>query len=240
MKPPQPELLTATLLAPESQTEPEARVRDVLFYSGEPVLRYNGWTDEEFLLSFDMNSAKLDRLSAGAPVFKDHYPSVDSTIGKTSNARLKGGKAYATITFSTREDLDGFWHDVQAGIHEAVSMGVNIGELEDITPKKRDSMKHMLAHDWEPFEISVVPIGADPKARMLAAQFMSEQYFARKRERGVIKEVRQIAEERQSEFRQALQITQQKPPAQNAQVQLALAINNLHQRRERIRKGASK
>lgn len=234
---PEPLLLSATLLAPEEPAEPEARVRDVMFYSGSPIERYDFWTDEEYLLSFSMDpqDVRLDNLNGGAPVFKDHMPMVDSTIGKTSNARLTSKGAYATLTFSAREDLDGFWQDVQAGIINAVSMGVVIDTLEDITPKRRDAMKHYLARGWEPFEISVVPLGADPKARFLAAQYMSEQHFARKRERQTITTLKQFAEGRRAEFRQALQITQQEPSVRDeARVKLALAINrNQRERNER-------
>ena len=229
---PQPELLTATLLAPETQTEPEARVRDVLFYSGAPIERYNWFKDEEYLLSFstDPKDIRFDRLNGGAPVFKDHMPMVDSTIGRTSNARLVNGKAYATLTFSDREDLDGFWQDVQAGILNAVSMGVSIDELEDITPRSKGATKHYMARGWEPFEISVVPLGADPKARFLAAQFMSEQHFARKaKQQPIPYPLVQPAV-------LAAQQTPQKSAQNDARVKLALAIN-LHQR-ERSKKGA--
>jgi hypothetical protein len=233
---PQPELLTATLLAPEQQTEPEARVRDVLFYSGTPILRYDMWNDEEYLLSFstDPKDVRLNRLNAGAPVFKDHVPSVDSTIGKTSNARITNGKAYATLEFSAREDLDGFWQDVQAGIIRAVSMGVAMDSLEDITPKKKGAMKHLMARGWEPFEISVVPLGADPKAKFLAAQFMSEQHFARQAQQSPIPFPLVGAELLTQQPAQS----QQEPSVHrsDARVKLALALN-LNQR-ERNWKGA--
>lgn len=173
----QRELLQAELMAPA--TASEGRVREVRFYSGAIVPRYDWFKDEEYELQFslDPKDVKLDRLNAGAPVFKDHAAYLDNTVGITSNARIEGKAAFATLKFSEREELDGMWQDIQAGIINSVSMGVAIETLEDVTPKKKGALRRVLARGWQPFEISLVPIGADPKARFLAAQFMSDRHF---------------------------------------------------------------
>jgi len=162
------ETLAAEILA--SQPEQQGRVRDVVFYSGAKVQRLDWWTGDKWWLSFSMKpeDVKLDRLNVGAPVLNSHGRfTLNDQIGVVEKGWLDGGKAKATLRFSDREDVTPIWNDIEAGVIRNISMGVNIGELLETTPKGAKE-KEYLARDWEPQEISVTPVPAD-----MGAQFLS-------------------------------------------------------------------
>lgn len=149
----------------------EERTVEVCWTTGATVqrLRFEGWdikiVDEE--LAVDEQSIRLERLRSGAPFLNSHNGwSLDAVLGVVveDSVRLEGGRGYARIRFSEREDVEPIWRDIKAGIIRNVSVGYRVHEYR-ITEKdgERD---HYLAVDWEPMEISAVAIGADPEAQM--------------------------------------------------------------------------
>ena len=92
---------------------------------------------------------------------------LNDQIGVVEKGWLDGKKAKATLRFSDREDVTPIWNDIEAGVIRNISMGVNIGQLLETTPKGAKE-KEYLARDWEPMEISVTPVPAD-----MGAQFLS-------------------------------------------------------------------
>jgi len=162
------ETLAAEILA--SQPEQQGRVRDVVFYSGARIGRLDWWTGDKWWLTFSMKpeDVKLDRLNVGAPVLNSHSRfTLNDQIGVVEKGWIDGGKAKATLRFSERDDVTPIWDDIEAGVIRNISMGVNIGELLETTPKGAKE-KEYLARDWEPQEISVTPLPAD-----MGAQFLS-------------------------------------------------------------------
>ena len=169
--------LAGQLLAPMPEPEddedekPDAegpRRREVLFYSGATVERFDFFTGESWKLRFDMDSADLSALSAGAPVLDGHMThETEYVIGVVESARRADDGYRAVLRFSNREDVNGLWQDIQDGILRNVSMGVQIGELV-VESKPGAEVKQYLARKWKPYEISIVPIGADPKAKILS------------------------------------------------------------------------
>jgi len=156
----------------QAKSEGEARTKDLVFYTGASVARYDWWTGDEYMLSFSMTPAdvKLDRLNTGAPLLDSHQNyTMANQVGVVDKAWIADGQAMATVRFSERPEVDGLWKDVSDGIVQNVSMGVSIGQLVETT-KKGDKVKSYKAIDWEPMEISIVPVGADPGAGFLAAQ----------------------------------------------------------------------
>jgi len=166
--------LLAPMPTPEDDNEdekPEAegpRRREVLFYSGATVERFDMFTGELRRLRFDMDSADLSDLSAGAPVLDGHRASeTEYVVGIVESARRADDGYRAVLRFSNREDVNGLWQDIQDGILRNVTMGVQIGELV-LESRPGAEVKQYLARKWKPYEISVVPIGADPKAKILS------------------------------------------------------------------------
>lgn len=162
-----PGYLTAQLSKDENQQE--GRKRDVVFYSGSKVNRYDWWTDEEYDLSFDMGGADLSELKARGKVLNGHMSyAAENVIGSVENPRKTDAGYTATLKFTEAEDIDPIWQRIEDGTLSDVSMGVKIGRLVLSEDDKKSKRKHYIAMEWTPYEISVVPFGADPGARFLS------------------------------------------------------------------------
>ena len=141
------------------------RTREVLFYAGATVIR--GY-DPQFKLTLGMKpgQVRMDRLLSGkAPVLDSHdtYSGIKAQIGVVETARIEKGRGYAGLRFSERDEVTPIWQDIQNGIIRNASVGAKIHKLQDVS-EEDDKIKSYLAVDWEPLEISIVPIGADPDA----------------------------------------------------------------------------
>jgi hypothetical protein len=147
---------------------PGKRKRDVLFYSGAKVERVDMWSGDAYDLSFSMDGGDLTQL-AGKPVLDGHQQEeVEYVLGVVENPRRTRRGYEATLRFSDREDVAPVWQDIEDGILTSVSMGVQIVEMTQ-APDSTVKRPHLLASKWRPFEISIVPIGADPGAKFLSA-----------------------------------------------------------------------
>ena len=132
-----------------------ARVRRASFF-GEPY-------DEE--LSLDPSHVRLDRLNAGAPFLKVHeIDTLDAVIGSVvpGSVRIENGRGVAQVRISERADVEPIWRDIQAGHIRAVSIGYQVHRFDISKPDGGRELWR--AVDWTPFEISAVPVGADPAA----------------------------------------------------------------------------
>lgn len=166
-----PQLTLLAALQPSS-INVEARTVEVVFYSGAPMERFDWESGRSFILtlSLEASAVRLDRLNDGAPLLDAHGSySVRDQVGVIEEGTAKvGRKATATVRFSKRADVEPIWQDVRDGIIRNVSVGARIYKYEQTEPTESKPMKR-LATDWEPFEISLVPIGADPGAHVRAA-----------------------------------------------------------------------
>ncbi|MCA3587455.1 MAG: peptidase U37 [Methylocystis sp.] len=160
-----PPLTRAADLLPASIDAAE-RTIDVVWSTGARVRRnpfFGDPFDEE--LAMDPRAVRLDRLNAGAPLLKVHDASVlDSVIGSVvpGSARIENGRGIARVRFSDRTEVEPLWKDVEAGHIRAVSIGYQVHRFE--VTKQAGAPELWRAVDWTPFEISAVPIGADPAA----------------------------------------------------------------------------
>lgn len=145
----------------------EARTVEVVFSTGAKGERYSweqGFYFEE--LSMDPASVRLERLNAGAPFLKNHNSyEVESVIGVVVRAWVEGGEGRAIVKLSDREDTNWIWNDMKAGILRNVSVGYNPGKYVDVS-LPNDEVRTFRAVDWEPMEISLVPIPFDTKAQV--------------------------------------------------------------------------
>ncbi len=160
-----PPLTRAADLLPASIDAAE-RTIDVVWSTGARVRRtpfFGDPFDEE--LAMDPRAVRLDRLNAGAPLLKVHDASaLDSVIGSVvpGSARIENGRGIARVRFSDRTEVEPLWKDVEAGHIRAVSIGYQVHRFE--VTKQAGAPELWRAVDWTPFEISAVPIGADPAA----------------------------------------------------------------------------
>lgn len=150
----------------------ESRTVEVVWTTGAQVRRYSFARDEEFdeELVVSPNAMRLERLNSGAPFLESHRQgSLSAILGVVveGSVRLEGGKGYARIRFSEREQVQPIWDDIRSGIIRHVSVGYKVHRFERVAKADRsDSGVRALyrAVDWEPMEISAVAIGADPGA----------------------------------------------------------------------------
>ena len=160
-----PALRRSAELAPNT-ADTDARTVEVIWSAGARVRRstlFGEPYDEE--LSLDPTHVRLDRLNAGAPFLKVHeIDTLDAVIGSVvpGSARIENGRGVAQVRISERADVEPIWRDIQAGHIRAVSIGYQVHRFEVSKP---DAARELWrAVDWTPFEVSAVPVGADPAA----------------------------------------------------------------------------
>jgi hypothetical protein len=148
----------------------EARTVDLIFSTGAAVDRMDPWTGKRYreVLSMDPAHVRLDRLNAGAPLLDAHSAySIASVIGavQPGSARLEKGQGLATVRFSKRDAVEPIWNDVVDEIIRSVSTGYKVYKFQEDTPRD-GGIPTRTAIDWEPFEVSMVPMPADVGARV--------------------------------------------------------------------------
>jgi hypothetical protein len=164
-----PALCVRAAITPSS-IDVEARRVDLVFSTGAPVTRYDWLTGTRYIekLSMDPAHVRLGRLNSGAPLLDTHSGySLSSVMGvvEDDSAKLSGKKGTATVRFSRRDDVEPFWQDVQDKVIRNVSVGYIVHRYEEIPAKGDNKLATRLAVDWEPYEISMVPMPADAGAQ---------------------------------------------------------------------------
>jgi hypothetical protein len=149
---------------------------DLVFTTGATVRRARfSWNDgmqefdEELIVS--ANSVRLDRLNSGAPFLDTHSTySLADVIGAVvpGSARIAGGQGLARVQLSRAPDDAATVQKIADGIIRNVSVGYRIHGVERI--EKDGQMPLVRVIDWEPMELSAVPIGADPGAAIRSAE----------------------------------------------------------------------
>jgi hypothetical protein len=120
-------------------------------------------------LEMSPNAVRMEALRSGnAPVLNTHR-SMDArdVLGRVTAARLERGRGYATLQFSAAADVEPVWQRIADGTLRAVSVGYRVHRYEPRPDAATGTTVHR-AVDWEPFEISVVPIPIDRDAAVRA------------------------------------------------------------------------
>ncbi|GIK83115.1 MAG: prohead protease/major capsid protein fusion protein [Hyphomicrobiaceae bacterium] len=160
-----PALTRAADLLPTTLDEQDRSI-DVVWSTGARVRRqpfFGEPFDEE--LSMDSANVRLERLNGGAPLLKVHdLGALESIIGSVvpGSARIENGRGLARVRLSERDDINPIWDDIRSGHIRAVSIGYQVHRYEITRPDNGPELWR--AVDWTPFEISAVPVGADPAA----------------------------------------------------------------------------
>jgi len=142
---------------------------DIVWTTGAKVRRYSwseGPYDEELVVT--PGAVRLDRLNAGAPFLNTHSASdLSFVIGSVvpGTARIEGGKGLATIVLTSREDAQGVVKDIRDGVIRNISVGYRYHKVEKTDGQEGDPALWRVT-DWEPLEVSAVPIPADPGAQI--------------------------------------------------------------------------
>lgn len=164
------DLVPLSVRAAVGSVDAEKRTADLIFSTGAAVDRFDFWSGKRFreVLSMDPAHVRLDRLNGGAPLLDAHSAySVGDVLGavQPNTARIAKGQGLATVRFSKRADVEPIFQDVADGIIRSVSVGYRVYKFQEETPKDGGTPTRT-AIDWEPYEISMVPMPADTGARV--------------------------------------------------------------------------
>jgi hypothetical protein len=145
----------------------EKRTVDVVWTTGYKGLRrsWRGNYYEE--LSLDPKHVRMGRLQSGnSPLLDCHNGwSLSSVLGVVDSASLMKKEGRATVRFSSREDVEPIMRDVEEGILRNISVGYDVFTYE-MVEEADGTVPTYRAIDWEPAELSLVPIGFDPDAHV--------------------------------------------------------------------------
>lgn len=140
------------------------RTVEIIWAAGAAVKRYSydeGYYIEK--LSMDPAHIRLDRFKAGMSLLDTHESySMSKRLGSVlpDSVRIEGGKAYATVKLSRKQQAEELYQDLRDGHSFPVSVGYRTYAYE----KKEggaNSLPVLTAVDWEPLELSAVPVPAD-------------------------------------------------------------------------------
>jgi hypothetical protein len=165
------DLLPLCMRADVGTIDDENRTVELTFSTGAPVERYD-WNIGRYIekLSLKPEHMRLTRLDSGAPLLDAHSAwSISDQIGvvQSGSVKLSSKEARAVVRFSKRESVDPIWQDVRDGIIRNVSVGYRVYTFEESTGKD-NKLPIRTAIDWEPYEISMVPMPADVGAKVRA------------------------------------------------------------------------
>ncbi len=136
----------------------EARTVGLAFSSEEPVDR---WFGKE-ILDHSPASVRLDRLRNGGPLLINHDSfSPENHIGVVESATIDGDRrGRAIVRFGNSERATMIFQDVVDGIRKSISVGYRVikAVLEQTGDGDEDIYR---VTDWEPLEVSIVPVPAD-------------------------------------------------------------------------------
>lgn len=141
-----------------------ARTVEVVWTTGADVDR----GDYVETLDVSETAIRLDRLRDAAPVLDGHnQDGVKHVVGVVEDAWLTGGLGLARIRLATGEAGDDILAKIRDGVLTKVSVGYAVHEW--VEESHGDALV-LRATDWEPTEISIVAVPADPGARIRSRQ----------------------------------------------------------------------
>jgi hypothetical protein len=120
-------------------------------------------------LDMSPNAVRMEGLrGGGAPVLNTHRSGdARDVVGRVIAARLEAGRGIATLQFSSAADVEPLWQRIADGTLRSVSVGYRVHRYEPIADPIAGTVHR--AVDWEPYEISVVPLPVDPAAAVRGA-----------------------------------------------------------------------
>lgn len=154
-----PNLKGKAAFRPET-ADREAMTVEMVFTTGEEGLRYDWWNDTQFMESLEVSekAIRADRLNKGLSILDSHnrYDGIDKVLGITEEWRIEKGQLIGTCRFSRNQQ--GVFDDVADGILRHVSLGYRIHEYQVSKATKDGQIEKRKAVDWEPLELSIVPV----------------------------------------------------------------------------------
>jgi hypothetical protein len=145
-----------------------ARTVEAVVSIGTAVTRYDWWTDTKYLEVLDMKpgSIRLERLNGGAQLLNGHdtWGGLGAILGAVvpGSARVENGELRCRFQLSkNNEDSVRVGQDLADGIPFLLSTGYKTHQ------ERIDGTTNPPTHtaiDWEPLEVSIVPVSAEGAA----------------------------------------------------------------------------
>jgi HK97 family phage prohead protease len=153
---------------------------EVCWTTGATVRRQSwldGPYDEELLV--EPGAVRLERLNAGAAFLDTHSSwSCNDVLGSVvpGSARLQGGEGVARVQLTKAESAADTVQKIKEGVIRSVSVGYMRHKVEKI---ESDDGKVPIWRvvDWEPYEISAVPVPADSGAQIRSSEQSADAMF---------------------------------------------------------------
>ncbi|WP_280141032.1 HK97 family phage prohead protease [Methylobacterium sp. UNC378MF] len=147
---------------------------EIVWTTGASVRRYDWWDGTEYdeVLSVEPKAIRLERLNLGAPFLDSHCSyGCDNVIGAVvpGSAKIEDGRGLARIQLSKAPGVADTVQKIREGVIRNVSVGYWVHKVEK-TEADDGTVARWDVVDWEPLEISAVPIPADA-----ASQIRSDQ-----------------------------------------------------------------
>ena len=143
---------------------------EIVWTTGARVRR-RSWYDGEYdeALEVTPKAVRLDRLNAGAPFLNTHASfDLADVIGSVvpGSAKIVGGKGVARVLLSDAPADADVVTKIRSGVIKNISVGYRI---HAVVKEERDGDVPLhTVTDWEPLEVSAVPIPADAGAQIRA------------------------------------------------------------------------
>jgi hypothetical protein len=141
----------------------------MVFTTGAGVQRYDWANDRYYMeeLVVEPGAIRLERMSAGAPLLNTHDSwELEAVLGVVDSPAIADGQGTCNVTFSRRESVAGYVQDVEDKVIRNVSVGYVRHAIEMVAPSEANGMWRYRVTDWEPYEVSLVPIPADMGAQV--------------------------------------------------------------------------
>lgn len=111
------------------------------------------------VLSHEPDSIRMDRIETGAALLVNH--DWDDQVGVVDKVEIGSDRrGRAVVRFGRSDRAEEIFRDVQDGIRKHVSVGYLVHKVEVESRKGAPDLVRVI--DWEPYEISIVAVPADP------------------------------------------------------------------------------
>lgn len=167
---------------PES-FDAKANTVEIVWSTGSSVRRYSWWDGEEYdeVLSMEPGAVRLDRLNAGAAFVDTHATHcLDNVIGAVvpGTAKIEDGRGIATILLSAAPGVADTVQKIREGVIRNISVGYWLHKVVKTEADDGSVARHDVV-DWEPLEISAVPVPADAGSQIRSAEGSEGEALAR-------------------------------------------------------------
>jgi hypothetical protein len=146
---------------------------EICWSTGAKVRRYDwrsgSYYDEELVVS--PNAVRTERLERGAPFLNSHWTfNLRDILGSVipGSVQFRAGAAFCRVRLSAADDVQPEIARIKEGTARNVSVGYRIHRVEKTEGDEGDVALWRVV-DWEPYEISSVPIPADAGAQVRSA-----------------------------------------------------------------------